>query len=35
VLDNVDQPSSLVASLSTMVELLEDQIDAVAANGVH
>jgi hypothetical protein len=34
VLDNVDGSSSLAAYLSTVVELLEGQIDAVAANGV-
>jgi hypothetical protein len=35
VLDNVDGPSSLAASLSTEVELLEGRIDAATANGVH
>jgi hypothetical protein len=35
VLDNVDGPSSLVASVSRAVDLLEGQIDAMAANGVH
>jgi hypothetical protein len=34
VLDNVDGPSSLVASLSTVVELLEGWVDTAAANGV-
>jgi hypothetical protein len=35
VLDNVYGVSSLVASLSTVVELLEGRIGTVAANGVH
>jgi hypothetical protein len=35
VLDNADRPSSLVASLSMAVELLEGQIDSTTANGVH
>jgi hypothetical protein len=35
VLDNVDGLSSLAASLSTVVELLEARIDASAANGVY
>jgi hypothetical protein len=34
VLDWDNKPSSLVASLSTSVELLEGRVDAVAANGV-
>jgi hypothetical protein len=34
MLDNVDGPSSLAASLSTVVELLEGQIDATTTNGV-
>jgi hypothetical protein len=34
VLDNADGPSSLVASLSMAVELIEGQIDTVAANGM-
>jgi hypothetical protein len=35
VLDNTDGLSSLAASMSTVVELLEGRIDAAAANGVH
>jgi hypothetical protein len=35
VLDSVDEPSSLPASMSMVVELLEGQIDAAAVNGVH
>jgi hypothetical protein len=35
VLDNINRPSSLAASLSPAVELLEGRIDAMAANGVH
>jgi hypothetical protein len=35
VLDNVDRPSSLAASMSMVVELLEGWIDAEAANGVR
>jgi hypothetical protein len=35
VLDDTDGPSSLAASMSTAVELLEDWIDAAAANGVR
>jgi hypothetical protein len=35
VLDNADKPSSLAASLSTAVELLEGWIEAAASNGVH
>jgi hypothetical protein len=35
VLDDVNGPSSLAASLSMMVELLEGQIDTVAANRFH
>jgi hypothetical protein len=35
VLDSIDGPSSLAASLSMMAELLKGQIDAAAANGVH
>jgi hypothetical protein len=35
VLDNVDGPSSLAASMSTAVELLEGWNDAAATNGVH
>jgi hypothetical protein len=34
VLDRDNIPSSLVASLSTSVELLEGQVDAMATNGV-
>jgi hypothetical protein len=34
VLKRADEPSSFVASLSWMVELLQDRIDAAAANGV-
>jgi hypothetical protein len=34
VLDGADGPSSLVASLSMVVELLEDRVNVVAANGV-
>jgi hypothetical protein len=34
VLGNADGPSSLVASLSMVVELLEGRIDTVATNGV-
>jgi hypothetical protein len=35
VLDNVDGLSSLAASLSTVVVLLEGWINTAAANGVH
>jgi hypothetical protein len=35
VLGNVDGLSSLVASLSMVVELLEGRIDIMAANGVR
>jgi hypothetical protein len=35
VLDNVNGPSSLTASLSMVVELLEDQIDTTTANKVR
>jgi hypothetical protein len=35
VLDNIDGPSSLAASLSTVVELLEGWIDTAATNGVR
>jgi hypothetical protein len=35
VLGDVDGPSSLAASVSMAVELLEGQIDAAAANRVH
>jgi hypothetical protein len=35
VLGNVDESSSLAASLSVVVELLEGCIDASTANGVH
>jgi hypothetical protein len=35
VLDWADGPSSLVASLSTVAELLGGRVDAAAANGVH
>jgi hypothetical protein len=35
VLDNVDRPSSLAASMSMVVELLEGWIDVEAANGVR
>jgi hypothetical protein len=35
VLDNIDGTSSLAASLSTVVEMLECWINVVAANGVH
>jgi hypothetical protein len=35
VLDDVDAPSSLLASLSIVVELLESQISATATNGVR
>jgi hypothetical protein len=34
VLDNINGPSSLPASMSMMVELLKGQIDAAATNGV-
>jgi hypothetical protein len=34
VLDNADGKSSLAASLSTVVELLEGQVDIAAANGI-
>jgi hypothetical protein len=34
-MDNANGPSSLVASLSTTVELLEGWIDTVATNGVR
>jgi hypothetical protein len=35
VLDNTDMSPSLVASMSTVVELLECRINFVAANGVR
>jgi hypothetical protein len=35
VLDRADMPSSLVASLSMAVELLEVRVDTVATNGVR
>jgi hypothetical protein len=35
VLDNINESSSLAASLSAVVELLEGQIDSVVANGVR
>jgi hypothetical protein len=35
VLDGADGSSSLVTSLSTTMELLEGNVDAAAANGVH
>jgi hypothetical protein len=35
VLGDFDGPSSLAASVSMAVELLEGQIDAAAANRVH
>jgi hypothetical protein len=35
VLDWADGPSSLIASLSTVVEMLEGWVDAAAANGVR
>jgi hypothetical protein len=35
VLDNADGSSSLAASLSMAVELLEDWVDAMATNGVR
>jgi hypothetical protein len=35
VLDRVDMPSSLAASLSTVAELLEGHVDTETANGVH
>jgi hypothetical protein len=35
VLDSADGLSSLVASMSTAMELLEGRIDAAAANGVR
>jgi hypothetical protein len=35
VLDNADEPSSLAASLSVAVELLEGWVDFMAANGVR
>jgi hypothetical protein len=35
VLGNVNETSSLAASLSTVVELLKGRINTVAANGVH
>jgi hypothetical protein len=35
VLDGDDGPSSLAASLSTAVKLLEGRVDVVAANRVH
>jgi hypothetical protein len=35
VLDNADQSSSLAVSMSTVAELLEGQVDTVAANGVR
>jgi hypothetical protein len=34
-LDNADEPSSLAASLSMAVELLEGWVDFAAANGVR
>jgi hypothetical protein len=34
MLDNADRPSSLAASLSMVVELLECWVDAVTANRV-
>jgi hypothetical protein len=35
VLGSADGPSSLATSMSTVAELLERRIDAMAANGVH
>jgi hypothetical protein len=35
VLGSADGPSSLATSMSTVAELLERWIDAMAANGVH
>jgi hypothetical protein len=35
VLDNVDESSSLLASLSTVMELLEGWIDKLTTNGVR
>jgi hypothetical protein len=35
MLDRANGPSSLVASLSAVAELLEDRVNAVAANGVR
>jgi hypothetical protein len=35
VMDNVGEPSSLAASLSTMVELLRDWIDTEVTSGVN
>jgi hypothetical protein len=35
VVDDVDGPSSLAASMSTVAEQLKSRIDVVAANGVH
>jgi hypothetical protein len=35
VLDNADEPSSLAASLSMVVELLEGRVDTVATNGIR
>jgi hypothetical protein len=35
VMDNVDEPSSLAASLSTVVELLRDRIDTEVTSGVN
>jgi hypothetical protein len=35
VLGGTDGPSSLAASMSTVVELLKDCIDPAATNGVH
>jgi hypothetical protein len=35
VMDNVGEPSSLAASLSTMVELLRDRIDTEVTSGVN
>jgi hypothetical protein len=35
VLDNTDGPYSLIASLPTVVELLEGRVDAAAANRVR
>jgi hypothetical protein len=35
VLERAYVPSSLVMSLNTAVELLEDHIDAAVTNGVH
>jgi hypothetical protein len=35
VLDGIDGPSYLAASLSMVVELLEGQVNTAATNGVH